>query len=104
MARFVAPYTLVYSRSGALFAVPLDADRVEVVGPPKPVFEGVAGDASSGVTQFALVRDGTFTVVRGGGSKSSRLLTLVDGRGVSTRLPLSARGGRQCTVRVFLSM
>jgi hypothetical protein len=92
MARFVAPDTLVYSRAGVLFAVPFDAGRLEVAGTATPVFEGVAGDASSGVSQFALAPDGTLAVVRGGGFQSSALLTLVDRKGVPSVLPLSARG------------
>jgi serine/threonine-protein kinase len=94
MAGFVPPDTLVYSRAGGLFAVAFDPGRLEVVGQPTPVLEGVAGDPSSGATHFALATDGTLAVVRGAGSKVDRLLTLVDRKGVATRLPLAARGFR----------
>ena len=94
MARFVPPDTLVYSRAGVLFAARFDASRLEVVGQATPVLEGVAGDPSSGATYFTVANDGTLAVVRGAGSKVSRLLTLVDRKGVATPLPLAARGFR----------
>ncbi len=94
MARFVPPGTLVYSRAGVLYAVAFDPDRLEVKGQAAPVLEGVAGDPGSGATYFAVATDGTLAVVRGAGSKANRLLTLVDRKGVATRLPLTARGFR----------
>ena len=94
MARFVPPDTLVYSRAGVLFAARFDASRLEVVGQATPVLEGVAGDPSSGATHFTVAADGTLAVVRGAGSKVNRLLTLVDRKGVTTQLPLAARGFR----------
>ncbi len=94
MARFVPPDTLVYARAGVLFAARFDASRLEVVGQATPVFEGVAGDPSSGATHFTVAADGTLAVVRGAGSKVDRVLTLVDRKGVTTQLPLAARGFR----------
>jgi serine/threonine-protein kinase len=94
MARFVPPGTLVYSRAGVLYAVAFDPDRLEVIGQPAPVLEGVAGDPSSGATHFALAGDGTLAVILGAGSKVNRLLTLVDRKGAAERIPLAARGFR----------
>jgi serine/threonine-protein kinase len=94
MARFVPPGTLVYSRAGVLFAAAFDPDRLEVIGQPAPVLEGVAGDPSSGATYYAVARDGTLAVVRGAGSQANRRLALADREGVATRLPLTARGFR----------
>jgi serine/threonine-protein kinase len=94
MARFVPPDTLVYSRAGVLYAVAFDPGRLEVKGQAAPVLEGVAGDPGSGATYFAVATDGTLAVARGAGSKANRLLTLVDRKGVATRLPLTARGFR----------
>jgi Tol biopolymer transport system component len=39
-ARYVPTGHLVYLRGNTLFAVPFDADRLEVTGPPQPVVEG----------------------------------------------------------------
>ena len=94
MARFVPPGTLVYARAGVLYAVAFDPDRLEVTGQARPVLEGVAGDVSSGAAYFAVAPDGTLAVVRGAGSRASRRLTLVDRKGVTTNVPLTARGFR----------
>jgi Tol biopolymer transport system component len=91
MARFVAPDMLVYSRLGVLFAVAFDADRLEVIGQPIPVLEGVAGDPSSSASYYAVAPNGTLAVVRGAGSEVRRILTMVDPKGVGTRLPLMPR-------------
>ena len=72
---------------GVLFAVRFDPRRLEVVGQPTPVLEGVAGDPSSGAAHFAVATDGTLAVVRGAGSKVNRLLTLVDRKGVAHEPP-----------------
>ena len=40
-ARYVETGHLVYARSGTLLAVPFDLDRLEVIGGPVPVVEGV---------------------------------------------------------------
>jgi len=59
IARYSPSGHLVYARSGQLFAVPFDADRLEVTGPATPVLEGVASDLSSGAADFAIAGNGT---------------------------------------------
>jgi serine/threonine protein kinase len=93
MARFVPPDRLFYIRGGVLFVATFDPVRLEVVGQPTAVVEGVAGDASSGASYFTLARDGTLAVVRGT-SQSGRRLVLVDRQKGAATLPLSARGFR----------
>jgi serine/threonine protein kinase/Tol biopolymer transport system component len=92
MARFVPPGTIVYSREGILHAVPFDADRLEIVGEPQPVLEGVGGDPSSGAGYFSLARNGTLAFVPGGLEQAGGLLTVFDRSGQARRLPLAQRG------------
>jgi len=92
MARFVPPRTLTYLRSGILYAVPFDPDRLEVVGEPRPVLEGVGGDPSSGAGYFSLSRNGTLAFVPGDLDLGGGLLTVFDRRGQPRRLPLSQGG------------
>ena len=92
MARFVAPDTLTYARAGILYAVPFDPDRLEVLGEPRPVLEGVGGDPSSGAGYFSLSRNGTLAFVPGELEQGGGLLTVFDREGQGRRLPLAQRG------------
>jgi Tol biopolymer transport system component len=49
---------LVYVTKGSLFAVPFDAERLEVRGEAKPVIEDVANDLAFGSTQVSFSRTG----------------------------------------------
>ena len=53
---------LVFVRDSALWAVPFDSDRLEVVGTAVPVVHGVR-DEPGGAAQFAVADDGTLAYV-----------------------------------------
>jgi serine/threonine-protein kinase len=56
---------LVYMREGTLFAVGFDLERLDVIGQPAPVLEGIAG-LNNGITaggQFATSSSGTVVYV-----------------------------------------
>ena len=55
---------LVFLRSGSLWAVPFDRDRLELVGNPVPVVEGVRVE-NRGNVQFAISGDGTLVYIPG---------------------------------------
>ena len=55
---------LLFMRGGALFAVPLDVDRVEVTGSPIAVVEGIRTE-TEGAGQAGVSRDGTLVYVEG---------------------------------------
>jgi serine/threonine-protein kinase len=57
--RYLPSGHLVYINQGALFAVPFDADRLEVHGTPTPVLENVAYSAANGSAQIDFSRTGT---------------------------------------------
>jgi Tol biopolymer transport system component/predicted Ser/Thr protein kinase len=50
---------LVYVTKGSLFAVPFDAERLEVRGEAKPVIEDVANDLGYGATQVSFSQAGS---------------------------------------------
>jgi DNA-binding winged helix-turn-helix (wHTH) protein/Tol biopolymer transport system component len=57
--RYLPSGHLVYISQGTLFAVPFDADRLEVHGSPTPVLENVAYRADKGSAQIDFSRTGT---------------------------------------------
>ena len=71
---------LVFVRSGALWAVPFDRDRLDIVGNPVPVAEGVRVE-SGGAVQFALANDGSLVYIPGEVSIGNRRLVWVDPSG-----------------------
>jgi hypothetical protein len=56
---------LMYVREGILMAHPFDPDRLELVGDPRPVVEGVGVDMSYFRGDFAVSPDGTLAFRRG---------------------------------------
>ncbi len=81
---------LVFVRSGALWAVPIDRTRLEIVGTPTPVVEGVRVDVS-GAVHYATGDDGSLVYIPGTGSPDSRSLVWVDREGVEEVLSLPSR-------------
>ena len=66
-ARYVPTGHLVYALSGSLYAVPFDAQRLEVTGAPVPIVEGVSRDtaAVTGAANYAFSNTGSLAYVRG---------------------------------------
>ncbi len=64
-ARYVQSH-IVYVRNGVLMAAPFDAERLEIVGRPRPVLEWVKWFPINGTAQFALSHDGSLVYVPGG--------------------------------------
>jgi len=67
--------------SGTLWALPFDADRLEVTGEPVPVREGVRTIPDTGVAQAYLGTDGTLVYVAAGDRDSTRTMLWVDREG-----------------------
>jgi len=55
---------LIYAQGGTVFAVPFDADRLELTGSPVPVVEGVL-QSSMGGSFYSLSTSGTLVYVSG---------------------------------------
>lgn len=83
---------LVYTRSGALLAVPFDLEKLAVTGPPVPVVDGVLQSVTGGTAHFSLSPNGTLAYVAGTGVGASRLPVWVDREGRAQPLPLPPRG------------
>ena len=80
---------LVFARSGALWAVPWDDARLDVIGTPVPVVEGVRVDVL-GTVQYDVAGDGTLAYIPGTAAGSERTLVWVDREGNEERLPAPA--------------
>ena len=78
---------LMFSRGDALWAIRFDMTRLDVIGDPVPVLEGV-DTAIDDLAQYAVADDGTLVYVEPemNLATGSRLLALVDRTGVVERL------------------
>ena len=73
--RFSGTGHLVFVVEGVLHAVPFDPARLEVLGDPVPVLEGVMSK-TSGAADFAVSRDGSLVYVPQSGQPEARTLVL----------------------------
>jgi Tol biopolymer transport system component len=62
--RYAASGHLLYARDGAIFAVPFDPARLEVLGTPVPVQADVAWIATDGLGAFAVAANGTLAYLK----------------------------------------
>ena len=80
---------MVYSRSGTLWAVPFDLERLETTGASFPVQEGVLAKSNRGGADFELSEDGSLVYVpaasEGSGARS-RTLVWVNRQGLEEPL------------------
>ena len=96
--QYVPTGHLIYARvGGSLWAVPFDADRLEMTGEPVPVFEGVRIENGSAV-QFTFAKNGSAAYIAGGTSEIDRTLVWVDRGGWEKSLPASPRPYEDATV------
>ena len=77
---------LVYNVAGTLRAVAFDLGRVEVVGTPAPVLEGVV-TTLSGDADIAVAANGSLVYVPGVASVAARTVVSVDREGRASPLP-----------------
>jgi eukaryotic-like serine/threonine-protein kinase len=81
---------LVFARSGTLFAVAFDPERLAIAGTPVPVLEGVLFNATFGTTQYAVSPGGRLAYAPGP-SATGRLLSRIDRAGAATPLTYPRR-------------
>jgi serine/threonine-protein kinase len=81
---------IVFSRAGALLAVPFDLERLEQTGDPVTVVEGILMEPG-GAAHFAVSDDGSLAYVPGGMLVPNRKLVWVNRQGEVAPLPAEPR-------------
>jgi serine/threonine-protein kinase len=90
-AHYASSGHIVYGSLGNLLAVPFDLARLEVLGSPEPVVQGVATKAT-GAASFAVSDGGTLVYIPGGAVQSvQRTLVWVDRKGSEEPIPVPLR-------------
>ena len=93
--RYLPSGHLVYIHRGTLFAVPMDAKRLEVTGSPVPVLEDVSYYPGTGTAGFTFSQSGIFLYVALNPEDQLRPIGLLDEKGKVDLLPVAkARYGR----------
>jgi len=90
-ARYSPSGHLIYARGGNLLAVAFDPDKLQVLGQPFPVVDGVFMSANTGMAAYAISSDGRLVYAAGPVERGSRLPVWVDRKGRATALPLPTR-------------
>ncbi len=82
---------LVYARAGSLYAVPFDAENLEVAGSPVKVVDGVFMSTNSGAAFFDISRTGSLAYAVGKAEGGDRSLVWVDRQGKAAPLGFPPR-------------
>jgi serine/threonine-protein kinase len=82
---------LLYARDGKVFAIRLDAKRLETMGQPFPVLEGVLMSRNSGAANYDVSASGDLVYIPGATDKGERTLVWVDRNGHAEPLKLPPR-------------
>ena len=83
-ARYISSGQLIYSKSGALYAVPFDLDNLEVKGQPIPILQDVSGGLTSGTSNFYFSNNGTLIYIQGSNEYTKRNIVKIDMQGKIT--------------------
>ena len=84
--RYTPSGHIVFMQDSALFAVPFDRQRLETLGPPRKVIDGVKSNSSKGSTQVAVSQTGTLTYLPGRNLFDARPIAWMDRQGTLTSL------------------
>jgi dipeptidyl aminopeptidase/acylaminoacyl peptidase len=90
-AKYVSTGHLIYIRSGALYAAPFDAGKLEVTGPSVRVLDGVYQSQTMDGNHFAVSANGSLAYAPGGSVGGGRKVVWVDRQGKVEPLPLPPR-------------
>jgi Tol biopolymer transport system component len=90
-AQYSSTGHLVYGKGSSLFAVPFDADRLEVTGAPVKLFDDINTFLSAGEALFSLSPSGTLVFVPSP-PRTARKLVWMDRSGAAT--PIATTGAR----------
>ena len=85
-ARYLPSGHLIYVSGGTLFAVAFDLDRLEVIGEPAPIVEGIEASTGTGSAQLAVSATGTLVYLAGTERTIEDPIRWMDGSGRTTPL------------------
>ena len=99
-ARYLPTGHLVYALAGNLLAVPFALDRLEVIGGPVPLVEGVASRRSGVVAgaNYDIARNGMLVYLPGRWANATRTLVWVDREGHEE--PIASESREYTRVRI----
>ena len=89
MARYFPPGHLLYARGHSIFGVRFDAERLAVEGAPVLLLQGVAGDSTTGATDFTFSNSGTFAYFPGTTEGTQHRLVWASREGAMEQIPLA---------------
>ncbi|MBI2428499.1 MAG: serine/threonine-protein kinase [Ignavibacteriales bacterium] len=89
-AKYITSGHLLFSRSGILYVVPFDADKLEISGQPVPAVQGVYSATTTGITNYVVSENGTLAYLPGPVEGESRKIVKIDLKGSVTILDSSA--------------
>ena len=84
--RYTPSGHIVFMQGSALFAVPFDRQRLEILGPAGQVIDGVKSDSSIGSAQLAVSEAGTLAYLPGQDLFDARPIAWMDRQGIVTSL------------------
>ena len=96
--RFSPSGHLVYGAENTIRAVPFDPVRLEVLGDPIPLAEGVLMKRNSGAADFSVAADGTLVYIAGAAGGLQRRLVWAERGGA--RRPINAPPRAYTTMRI----
>jgi serine/threonine protein kinase/Tol biopolymer transport system component len=89
-AKYINSGHLFFSRSGILYIVPFDADKLEVTGQPVPVVQGVYSATTTGITNYVVSDNGTLAFLPGPIEGENRKIVKINMSGNVTILDSSS--------------
>jgi dipeptidyl aminopeptidase/acylaminoacyl peptidase len=92
-ARYSPSGHLIYARGGKLLAVAFDPDKLQILGQPFPVVDGIFMSANTGMAAYAISMDGHLVYAAGPIERGARVPVWVDRQGKMSSvgsLPLRA--------------
>jgi Tol biopolymer transport system component len=84
--RYLRSGHLAYLHDGTLFAVPFDLEKLQTVGEPVPVIEGVLSSATTGSAQFSVSNAGILLYTPGKGTDFAAPIFWMDQKGTTSTL------------------
>jgi serine/threonine-protein kinase len=106
--RYVSGH-VIYAHAGKLLAIRFDEEKLDVIGEPFPVADGVFMSANTGMAAFSISGNGHLVYAAGREERGMRVPVWVDKNGNKTALPIKPRAylhprlshdGRQLAIEV----